>query len=103
MIYPTIDKEKTGKHLEKLMRKNGLTPKDICDYLSLSCVQTVYRWFEGINIPSIDNLYALSQLFQISMDELVIGNRVIRERFFTPSGMRRLRLYEQKLSEIRAA
>lgn len=73
-MYPTIDRVKTGKLLEKLARVYGLSPKDICDYLSLSCVQTVYRWFEGVNVPSIDNLYALSRLLRVSMDELVVGD-----------------------------
>ena len=73
-MYPAIDRAKTGKLLEKLAQMYGLSPKDICNYLSLSCVQTVYRWFEGVNVPSIDNLYALSRLFCVSMDELVVGH-----------------------------
>lgn len=78
-MYPTIDKLKTGKLLENLAQRYGLSPKDICNYLSLSCVQTVYRWFEGVNVPSIDNLYALSRLFRVSMDELVVGDSEIPE------------------------
>ena len=70
-MFPVIDKKMTGKCLKKLMRQNGLTPKDIQRYLSLSCVQTVYRWFSGVNIPSIDNLYALSQLYGVEVDGMV--------------------------------
>lgn len=102
-MYPMIDKKKTGQCLERLMKQHGLTPKDICDYLSLSCVQTVYRWFEGINIPSIDNLYALSQLFQTSMDDLVIGNRIVRTPHMTPAGVARLMMYENRLNEKKSA
>lgn len=76
-MFPVIDKEQTGRRLAYLMEKGGLTPKDIQHYLSLSCVQTVYRWLNGINIPSVDNLYALSQLFQVSVDEMLAGNRKI--------------------------
>ena len=78
-MYPTIDKTQTGKLIEKLAQMYGLSPKDICNYLSLSCVQTVYRWFEGVNVPSIDNLYALSRLFRVSMDELVVGDEELSE------------------------
>ncbi len=74
-MYPMIDREKTGAHLRKLMKENHVTPADICEYLSLACVQTVYRWLSGGNIPSVDNLYALSQFFDVSMDELIVGNR----------------------------
>lgn len=70
-----IDKNRTGKRLKDLMQRKGLTPRDIQKYLSLSCVQTVYRWLEGINVPTIDNLYALAGLFQVKIDEMVVGSR----------------------------
>lgn len=73
--YPVIDKVKTGKQLKQLMKNRGYTIKDIQQYLSLSCIQTIYRWFDGINIPSVDNLYALSALFRVPVDSLLIGSR----------------------------
>lgn len=79
-MYPTIDRAQTGKLLEKLAREYHLSPGDICNYLSLSCVQTVYRWFEGVNVPSIDNLFALSRLFHMRMDDLIVeeGETVLK-------------------------
>ena len=62
-MFPVIDKKKTAERISAIMKVYGKTPADIQNYLKLSCVQTVYRWLEGVNIPSIDNLYALSQLF----------------------------------------
>ena len=38
-------------------------------------MQSVYRWIDGVNMPTIDNLYALSALFQLPIDEIVRGNR----------------------------
>ena len=72
-MIPTIDKVKTGKNIKRLLYKNHITPNHIKEYLNLSCVQTVYRWLEGINIPSVDNLYAISKLLGVSMDDLMIG------------------------------
>jgi len=74
-MYPTIDSIKTGQKIKELMLEKDLTPKDIQEYLSLTCIQTVYRWFKGTTIPSIDNLYALSELFDVTMDEIIQGNR----------------------------
>jgi len=37
-------------------------------------VQTVYQWIEGINIPSVDHLYALSRLFHVNIDDMLMGN-----------------------------
>ena len=75
-VIPMIDKKTTGQQLKYFMETRGFTPKDIQEYLSLSCVQTVYRWFMGVNIPNIDNLYALSSLFETSIDALVAGERL---------------------------
>lgn len=74
-MYPIIDKKKTAMRINLFMFLNDLTPSDIQEYLGLTCVQTVYRWLEGINIPSIDNLYALSELFHVPIDTMISGNR----------------------------
>ena len=79
--YPVIDKVKTGKQLKQLIKNKGYTIKDIQQYLSLSCIQTIYRWFDGINIPSVDNLYALSALLQVPIDRLIIGNKEEDNRY----------------------
>lgn len=73
-IFPLIDKNETAKRFELLMKWNHLRPKDIQEYLGLACVQTVYRWIEGISIPSVDHLYALSRLFHVSIDDMLVGN-----------------------------
>lgn len=102
-IFPVIDKKKTGRRLYYCMKANGLTPKDIQDYLSLSCVQTVYRWFEGVNIPTIDNLYALSQLFRVRLDDIIAGNREMRTSSISMQQKKRLYIYGETLGEIMTA
>ena len=71
------------------MDARGLSAKDVQEYLGLGCVQSVYRWLDGINMPTIDNLYALSELFQLPIDEMVRGNRLL----IAPSDALRKRLY----------
>lgn len=74
-MFPVIDKRETGINLSRIMAMRGITAKNVQDYLNLGCVQSVYRWLDGINMPTIDNLYALSELLQVSIDEIVRGNR----------------------------
>ncbi|MCD7808231.1 MAG: helix-turn-helix domain-containing protein [Erysipelotrichaceae bacterium] len=74
-MYPTIDTQKTGQRIKELMILNHLTPLDIQEYLSLSCVQSIYRWFSGRSIPTIDHFYALSYLFNVSIDDIIIGDK----------------------------
>ena len=73
--FPQIDRYRTGMRINAMMHCCHLRPSDLQDYLGLSCVQTVYRWLEGINLPSTDNLYALSCLFSVRTDDLLVGNR----------------------------
>lgn len=103
MVLPVIDKKKTGYRLYYYMKLNGLTPRDIQNYLSLSCVQTVYRWLDGTNIPAVDNLYALSQLFRTQVDDMIVGSRNLEKRQMQRRQARRLRVYGKQLSEIPAA
>lgn len=106
-MFPLINKRETGVNLRKIMDERGLTAKDVQEYLALGCVQSVYRWIDGVNMPTIDNLYALSELFQLPIDSIVRGNRnLIAPRFMletTEACDKRLCVYYHKLNELRAA
>lgn len=75
---PTINQKATACKIRDYMKQNGLKPSDLQRYLGLACVQTVYRWIDGTNIPSVDHLYALSRLFCIRMDDMIAA--VYREQ-----------------------
>jgi len=106
-MFPLINKRETGVNLRRIMDMRGVTPKDVQEYLGLGCVQSVYRWTDGINMPTIDNLYALSELLQVPIDAIVCGNRapivpdiIIRQLDFRES---RLCTYYEKIHEKRVA
>lgn len=69
---PVIDQKATAKKLRSYMERAGLKPVDIQRYLRLSCVQTVYRWLDGTNIPTVDHLYALSRIFRARTDDMIV-------------------------------
>ena len=73
---------------------------DIQKYLGLTCVQTVYRWLDGINIPSIDNLYALSQLFGVKVDDMLAGNRKIISSYISYKKYFRLLMYYDRIKKL---
>ena len=73
--YPVINMKKTGQKIRWIMRMKGFTVRDLQEYLGLSTPQSIYHWFEGRSIPTVDNLYALSYLFGIPMEHLLSGNR----------------------------
>ena len=76
--YPKIDIAKTGQNIKCLMRINGMTVKDIQKFLGLGTPQSVYHWFDGRSLPTIDNIYALSEMFRVPVDALLVGNRKYR-------------------------
>ena len=89
------------------MYMRGITPKDVQEYLGIGCVQNVYRWTDGVNMPTTDNLYALSELLQVPIDAIVCGNRapIVPDNVIKPLDSRESRLcaYYEKLKEKRAA
>lgn len=106
-MFPVINKRETGLNLRRIMDQRGITVKDVQQYLKLGSAQSIYHWLNGISMPTIDNLYALSELFQLTIDELVCGNRsaIMRNEVFgiTDTYNRRLYVYYIKCNEIHTA
>lgn len=106
-MFPLINKRETGVNLRRIMDMRGITPKDVQEYLGLGCMQSVYRWTDGVNMPTIDNLYALSELLQVPIDAIVCGNRasIAPDSIIKQLDSRESRLcaYYKKLNEMRAA
>ena len=100
--FPTIDKEQTGNRIRMYMNMRGLTVKDVRDHLQLGTVQSIYHWMAGISLPSIDNLYALSVLFDVPVDWLLCGNYNHRDRANDKSAEKRIRHYLKALNNMAA-
>lgn len=78
-IYPIIDVQETGKQLRAQCDRRQVTPKELQEFLGLAAVQSVYGWFQGKALPSLDNFYALSCYLGIRMEELVVPKPKSRE------------------------
>ena len=106
-MFPTINLRETGVNLHRIMDKRGITPKDIKEFLNLGSIQTVYNWFNGLNMPTVDNLYALSQFLQVPIDEIICGNgKANRQQpivIIENPRTRRLYDYYKQLNSILAA
>lgn len=72
--FPCIDMKATGANIKKIRIANGLTVKDLQDYFGFEQPQAIYKWQWGECLPSIDNLYALSRLFRVPIDKILVGN-----------------------------
>lgn len=71
--YVSIDMKKTGDNIKRLMRQKGLEVKDIQECLGLSTPQSIYHWRHGRSLPSIDNLFILSNVLETSIDDILVS------------------------------
>lgn len=99
-MYRPIDQTKTGMKLKKMLETAGYSVKDIQKYLHLTCPQSIYRWFKGKILPSVDHLYALSRLLNVHMEDLLVmqgENIVYGFGLSGDSAIKRLLVYEKCL------
>lgn len=71
-MYQPIDQVKTGIKLKMMLKAAGYEARDIQEYLHLSCPQSIYRWYKGKILPSVEHLCALSKLLNIHMEDLLV-------------------------------
>ena len=69
---PVIDMKRTGKNIQNLREKRGLTVNDVRRYINLDNPQAIYQWQKGISLPSVDHLLALSVLFDVKMEDILV-------------------------------
>ncbi len=74
-MIPVIDKKATGVNIRRTMDKNNYSVRDLQAHLGLNSLQSIYHWLNGICLPTVDNLYALSGLFHTPVDDLLCGSR----------------------------
>ena len=66
----------TGAKIKSLMKQRGITPRQLQVILNFPYVQTVYNWFAGKNMPTIDNLIVLAQVLGVTVDEIIVTKMV---------------------------
>ena len=70
--YPVIDVFATGKNIERLRKEKGFKVKDIAMFMGFLEPQAVYKWQQGKALPSLDNMFALSVLLEVPMEEILV-------------------------------
>lgn len=75
--YPNIDMQRTGRKIKHMIESSGYTPRMIQDYLQLSCVQPIYRWYKGLILPSVDHLFMLSELLNVHMEDFLVKKNAV--------------------------
>lgn len=87
------------QQLKHLREKNGYSQTDLAYELDISR-QSVSKWERGENFPDINNLLRLSELYNVSLDELVRGSQFLRRPFDWYPDNFGLRLYLKDQRQI---
>jgi len=83
--FPSIDLIATGNNIKKIRIACGLSVKDLQNFFGFEQPQAIYKWQWGECLPSVDNLYALSKLFNVPIDKILVGKNedfIFIHRFF---------------------
>lgn len=75
---------KTAERLRYYRKKYNYSQEELAEKIGVSR-QAVSKWERGEASPDTDNLIALAEIYQISLDELIKGSAAPREEPSTPN------------------
>lgn len=74
---PVIDMTKTGNNIYVLRKKAGLSVKDLQDIFGFANPQAIYKWQNGLSLPTIDNMVILAAVFGVRIDDIIVFQEMI--------------------------
>ncbi len=77
--FPVIDPVATGRNILYLRQQRGLSVKDLQEWFHFDSPRAIYKWQKGETLPSVDNLYALSQLFDVPIEAILVEQKQATE------------------------
>lgn len=69
-----MDLMKTGRLLQELRKEKGITQEELAEKVGVAR-RTVSRWETGNNMPDLDILIELSDLYDVELREILNGER----------------------------
>lgn len=91
-----LNKEDIGKRIAFFRREKGITQRELADFLHIS-YQAVSKWESGKSLPTVEMLYEISNLLNVTADALLNENAwKNREITYRESGLDTQKLYALK-------
>ena len=69
---PVIDIKATGANIKKMIRQKGMTAKDIQKACGFTTCNTIYKWFNGVCMPTIDNMVIIASICGTTIDSIIV-------------------------------
>ena len=71
-MIPMIDLGATGRNIVRLRKEAGLSVKDLQRVFGFATPQAIYKWQQGLALPTIDNLVILAVILGVTMDDIIV-------------------------------
>lgn len=68
---PEYDKKLIGRNLRRCRQAKNLSVEQVREYLCIGSIQAIYKWEEGKSYPQTDTMFALMELYEIGLQELI--------------------------------
>lgn len=85
-LFPVINLPATGANIRRLRQTKGLSVRDLQQFFGFEEPQAIYKWQWGQSLPTVDNLYALSTLLNVPMNDILVAAHTPQLHICTMSG-----------------
>ena len=72
MNLPVVNMKQTGQNITMLREQRGISVKQLQCMMGFATPQAIYKWQHGESLPTVDNLVALSAIFSVPIDAILI-------------------------------
>lgn len=77
MDMPSINLTLTGANIAAMREAAGLSVKDLQKFFGFNSPQAIYKWQNGVSLPSVDNLVILARILNVRMDDIIVLDSVV--------------------------
>ena len=69
---PEIDVRATGRNICSHLEAHEILKSELRLYLGYTSAEAIYRWPKGKNLPTLQNLHAISRILGVSINDLLV-------------------------------
>lgn len=90
-----MDQVKTGQFIKAIRKGKNLTQREVAERLNIS-EKTVSKWETGNGLPEVSLMLPLCELLEISVNELLSGERLDEKKYFEKAEQNIMSLIQEK-------
>ena len=90
-----MNQVKTGQFIKACRKEKNLTQREVAEKLNIS-EKTVSKWETGNGLPEVGLMLPLCELLEISVNELLSGERLDEKKYFEKAEQNIMSLMEEK-------